>query len=125
MRNCKRNRRKMYYALYDSKKMIYDDEGDPTFEYEEGYDNPVEFEASLSAGKSESEHSPFGNDVNYDRTILSFDMELPIDENSLIWVKNEPEYDEGKVVPDSADYKVAAPVIDGLRSLKIAIRYNK
>lgn len=125
-RGCKKNQRKMYYALYDKKIPILDDDGNPTFEYVAGYKKPVEFYASLSVGKSDAEESPFGNDVSYDRIIISFDMGLPVDETTLIFVHNAPTYDENGIVnEDSADYKVAAPVLDGLDSLRIAIKFNK
>ena len=47
-------------------------------------------------------------------------MSLPIDEASLVWVKYLPVYNaDGTVNPDSADYEVAAPPLDGLNSLRI------
>ena len=125
-RNCKKNERNLYYALYDDKIPILDENGDPTFENTTGFHNPVAFEASLSTGKSESEESPFGNDVSYDRTIITCDTTLPISETSIIWVHSTPTYnDDGTVNKDSADYKVAAPVLHGLDSLSIAIKFNK
>jgi hypothetical protein len=125
-RNCKKNQRKMYYALYGNKTMIYDDDGNPTLEYEIGYYAPVVFYASLSTGKSDSEESPFGNTLDYDRTIITTDMNLPVDENSLIWVKSVPEINpDGSPRGESADYKVAAPVLDGLDSLRIAVKFKK
>ena len=111
----------MWYALYDSKIPILDDEGNPTFEYEEGYREPVEFKANLSSGTSDAQEQPFGASIQYDRIILLYDMECPIDEHSRIWVKNKP-YKDGKFDPESADYEVAATPLDSLNVLRIAIR---
>ena len=123
MRNLKKNSRTMYYSLYDSEIPIYDEDGNPELETMAGYDNPVPFKASLSTGQSDAEESPFGKNVTYDRVISTCNTSLPIDENSLIWVKNTPVYnDDGTVNPDSADYEVAAPPLDGLNSLRIAIK---
>lgn len=123
MRNLKKNNRTMHYALYDSEIPIYDDDGNPEFETITGYKEPVQFKASLSTGQSDAEESPFGKNVTYDRVISTCDTSLPIDENSLIWVKNMPVYNgDGTVNPDSADYEVAAPPLDGLNSLRIAIK---
>ena len=123
MRDLKKNLRKMHYALYDSEIPIYDENGNEELETRAGYKNPVFFRANLSAGKSNAEESPFGKDVSYDRVISTCDMDLPIDENSLIWVKNKPVFNaDGTVNPDSADYEVSAPPLDGLDNLLIAIK---
>lgn len=123
MRNLKKNQRKLYYALYDSEIPIYDENGNEELETRAGYKEPVLFYASLSTGQSDAEESPFGKNVTYDRVISTCDMSLPIDENSLVWVKNLPVYNaDGTVNPDSADYEVAASPLDGLNSLRIAIK---
>ena len=123
MRNLKKNSRTMYYALYDSEIPIYDEDGNPELETMAGYKEPVQFKSSLSTGQSDAEESPFGKNVTYDRVISTCDTSLPIDENSLIWVKSKPVYNtDGTVNPDSADYEVAAPPLDGLNSLRIAIK---
>lgn len=123
MRNLKKNSRTMYYSLYDSEIPIYDEDGNPELETMAGYKEPVQFKVSLSTGQSDAEESPFGKNVTYDRVISTCDTSLPIDENSLIWVKNKPVYNaDGTINPDSADYEVAAPPLDGLNSLRIAIK---
>ena len=123
MRNLKKNQRPMYYALFDNEIPIYDENGNEELETRAGYKAPVLFYASLSTGQSDAEESPFGKNVTYDRVISTCDTSLPIDENSLIWVKNKPVYNaDGTVNPDSADYEVAAPPLDGLNSLRIAIK---
>lgn len=123
MRDLKKNLRKMHYALYDSEIPIYDEDGNEELETGAGYKNPVLFRANLSAGQSNAEESPFGKDVSYDRVISTCVMDLPIDENSLIWVKNKPVFNaDGTINPDSADYEVSAPPLDGLDNLLIAIK---
>ena len=123
MRNLKKNQRNLYYALYKEDIPIYDENGFEELESKAGYDTPVPFKASLSTGQSDAEESPFGKNVTYDRVISTCDTSLPIDENSLIWVKNKPIYNaDGTVNSDSADYEVAAPPLDGLNSLRIAIK---
>lgn len=121
------NVRTMYYALYGKKTSI-----DGEFETSTGYFEPVKFNACLSTGQSNAEESPFGVNVSYDR-VISTVQELPIDENSIIWINAEPKYlEDGTVDGSSADYKVAAPPLDGLNSLRIAVKkvsnnslYNK
>lgn len=113
----------MHYALFDNEIPILNDKGEEELETRAGYKTPVLFYASLSTGQSDAEESPFGKNVTYDRVISTCDTSLPIDENSLIWVKNAPVYNaDGTVNPDSADYEVAALPLDGLNSLRIAIK---
>lgn len=117
-RNATINTRAMYYALYG--KEIVDEDN---FTKKVGYFEPVEFEACLSTGQSNAEESPFGANVTYDRVISTVDTALPIDENSIIWIKNKPKYTADNSVDEtSADYKVAAPPLDGLNSLRIAVK---
>ena len=123
MRNCKKNQRSMYHSIYKTDVPILDENGFEELETKSVYDTPVPFKASLSTGQSDAEESPFGKDVKYDRVISTCDTSLPIDENALVWVKNEPVYNaDGTVNPDSADYEVAALPLDGLNSLRIAIK---
>ena len=123
MRNCKKNTRPMHYSLYKGESPILDENGNEELETSALYGNPILFRASLSTGQSDAEESPFGKNVTYDRVISTCDTSLPIDENSLIWVKSKPTYNaDGTVNPDSSDYEVAAPPLDGLNILRIAIK---
>lgn len=123
MRNCRKNELEMMYALYDGERMAYGKDGLPTLEHVVDYTLPVKFRANLSAGNSDANEQPFGANVQYDRIILTHDLSLPVDEHSIIWVKNEPEFnDDGTVNPDSADYEVAAAPVDSLNVLRIAVK---
>jgi len=123
MKNLKRNERKMYYALYSDKIDILDKDGNETGDSKSGYSAPVLFYANLSAGKSDSEQSPFGVSVQHDRVISTCNMNLPIDETSLVWVKNTPTFNaDGSVNPASADYEVVAAPLDSLNGMLIAIK---
>ena len=41
MRNCRKNERHMWYALYEGKKPVYDENGDYTGDDTVGYSAPV------------------------------------------------------------------------------------
>lgn len=116
-RNATINTRTMFYALYGKKIEIGDE-----FEKRIGYFEPVKFNACLSTGQSNAEESPFGANISYDRVISTVES-LPIDENSIIWINTKPTYlEDGSVDGSTADYKVAAPPLDGLNSLRIAVK---
>ena len=120
MRDLRRNQRKMYYTLYKEQSAEGDFDALDTVAV---YSPPVEFRASLSAGKSDAEDSPFGKDVSYDRIISTVNKSLPITETSLIWYETEPVLrKDGTADASSADYKVAAAPLDGVDGVRIAIK---
>ena len=120
MRDLKRNQRKMYYSLYVEQG---NDSDFDILDTVAKYSAPVEFKANLTAGKSDSDDSPFGKDISYDRIISTVNKDLPITETSLIWHGTEPVLlEDGSADPSSADYKVAAAPLDGLDGIRIAIK---
>lgn len=120
MRDLKRNQRNMYYSLYVEQG---NDSDFDILDTVAKYSAPVEFKANLTAGKSDSDDSPFGKDISYDRIISTVNKDLPITETSLIWYETEPILlEDGSANPDSADYKVAAMPLDGLDGIRIAIK---
>ena len=121
MRSLKKNKSTLYYALYNEKKEIVDENGDFTGEYIVGYSAPEFFNANLSAGKGSAQADIFG--VNFTRTISTTDLSLPITETSLVWYETKPKIlEDGRADPESADYKVAAPPAVGLNELIIALK---
>lgn len=136
MRHLKKNEQKIWYALYDERIPVYavDDDGNLIFDretnkyvetgrYTNGYENPVEIKINVSPGRADGEAEVFGVSVDYDRTLCSTDLTLPITETTLIWKETEPEYKaDGTVDPKSADYKVASIPIVSLNSLLIPIK---
>ena len=81
-----RNRKKFYYALYQDKVEIVDDKGFKTGEWGTGYSEPVMAKANISPATGNSNTEQFGNLENYDKVIVTHDMDIPIDENSILWV---------------------------------------
>ena len=113
MRNLKKNQRKLWYALYQDKIPILDENGDETGDYTVGYGPPVPFEASLSSGNGKAQREVFS----------TTETDLPITKTSLVWYETEPELlEDGSADPNTADYEVAAPPADGLNTLVIALK---
>ncbi len=120
MRDLRKNQRKMYYSLYMEQE---NDSGFDVLDTVAKYSAPIEFRASLSVGQSDSDDSPFGKDISYDRIISTVKKSLPITETSLIWYETKPVLlEDGSADPSSADYKVAAAPLDGLDGIRIAIK---
>ena len=120
MRDLRKNQRKMYYSLYMEQE---NDSGFDVLDTVAKYSAPIEFRASLSVGQSDSDDSPFGKDISYDRIISTVKKDLPITETSLVWYETKPVLlEDGSADPSSADYKVAAAPLDGLDGIRIAIK---
>lgn len=137
MRSLKKNQQSLHYVTYSEEIKVYQRDENGEIVYIEidgekvpveigtvaGYNKPVLFYANISAGKGLAQESVFGPDIDFTRTISTTDMSCPIDELSLIWIENGPQYNaDGTVNPDSADYKVVAKPAKGLSSIMIAIK---
>lgn len=134
MRTLKRNERKFYYCLYANKTPIVDDYGNETGESIVTYQDPVEMKANISPATGQSNTEQFGNLENYDKVIVTDDLNCPIDENSVLFIDKEPEYTEVLTHTTTAittqDETVSIPVFDytvrrvakSLNSISIAVK---
>ena len=128
MRDLMANNRHLWYALYLGDTEEVDENGDFTGERGPSYSEPVQFEANLSATRGTqgftgtgSSYDYFGADIDYSLIISTANMNLPIDEHSLIW-DVEPERDTGGNVDyNKARYNVTA-IARGLVQMKYAIK---
>lgn len=123
-----KNKRKMFYALFDKieDEYVLDNDGNKivigtdsqgneiykkTGDKVKKYFEPVIFFANIKFS-GEIYVQEFGIDVsNYDAVMVTAKDSLPINETSLIWYENEPQYKDEEhliVEPKSADYKVMA-----------------
>lgn len=134
MRGLKRNQKTLYYQLYSENIPIYETDlegniitdpitGEPllTGETKVGYAEPVKFRANVSAARGSSESDLFGIDLVYDKTIVTCDMKLPINELSVLFVDKNPEFDIGGNLTNAADYKIAK-IARSLNSVQYAIK---
>lgn len=86
MRTLNRNKQQVYYALYEGRTAIKDEYGNETGESEISYSTPISLKINISPAKGESSTRQFGDSENYDRIMVTSDMECPIDENSILWI---------------------------------------
>ena len=98
------------------------------------YQNPVEMYANVSPATGQSNTEQFGNLENYDKVIVTDDLECPIDENSVLFIDKQPEYSLVRTYRPTAitateefvrvpnyDYTVLR-VAKSLNSVSIAVR---
>lgn len=86
MRTLERNKQTIYYALYEGKEPLTDEYGSPTGEYEVLYSEPVFLKINVSAARGEYSTRQFGEMENYDKILVTDDINLPISETSILWI---------------------------------------
>lgn len=89
-----RNLRTFHYCLYDSEVPLYDEDNDESGETLITYAEAVAVRANISAATGSSQVEQFGNFISYDKVIVTDDINIPIDENTVLFVDKEPEYRE-------------------------------
>ena len=114
MRELERNKRTVYYALFDKNEPILDENGYDTGEERPSYFAPVGLRINVSPALGESATRQFGEILDYDRTLVTCDVDLPIDEKTVFWID---ETDTTKPF----DYTVKK-VAKSLNSLQIAVK---
>lgn len=118
MRCLKRNKTNFYYCLYSSKEAILDEYGNLTGEYKINYQNAVSLKANISPARGEAQAEQFGNSLTYDKVIVLEDIDCPIDENTVLFIDKDPEYDADS--QPLYDY-IVKKVAKSLNSVSIAI----
>lgn len=123
MRALKKNEQTLYYANYVGEVPVYatDDDGNILTQvidgetvqvidsYRQGYSEATEFRANISFNSGETAMSEFGlNPGQYNAIINATKGKFPFNEQTLIWHTSEPEYNDGVIVPESADYRIIA-----------------
>ena len=121
MRTLKRNQRKFWYCTdTGDREEIYDEWGNATGEYIPVYSEANEMYANVSPASGYAQTEQFGNLENYDKVIVTDWMDCPIDENSVLFIDKEPEYDKPNDIP-LYDYTVRR-VAKSLNSISIAVQ---
>ena len=90
MRTLLRNQTTFYYALYQGKEEILDDDGYKTGEQRVKYSDWVSCSGNISASKGEAQVELFGISEQYDKTIVMDDINCPIDETTVLCIDIAP-----------------------------------
>ena len=90
MRTSQRNKRDVWYALYSGETELTDSNGNYTGETEVTYATPVKIRANVSPATGQSNLEMFGNLTDYDRVVVTDQVSIPIDENSVLWIDAAP-----------------------------------
>lgn len=92
MRCAQRNKRRVWYCLYDSKRDLLDENGKKTGEKIVTYGPAKEMWVNVSPATGQSSAEQFGNLENYDKVLVTCDLSCPIDENSVLFIDKLPAF---------------------------------
>ena len=89
-----RNDTDFWYCLLDptTEHAVIDENGNETGEIIPHYEEAQSYFANISPATGQAQTEQFGNLDNYDKVIVTRDMECPIDEHSVLFIEKEPEY---------------------------------
>ena len=112
-----RNQRAFWYCLYDHRVPVVNENGKKTGERIPVYKEPVKMLANISHATGQSSTEIFGNLENYDKVIVTTDMNCPIDENSVLFIDKDVEFTEARTYQESETVLGAAT--DGIETVEI------
>ena len=126
MRDLQRNQQTFYYALYQGRSNVSDSSGFKTGEKRVTYGDPVKMKANISPADGNASDAIFGKDLQYSKTLVTCNMDCPIDEESVLWVGKDPYVSQ---VSGSSTISVLTPynytvtrVAKGLNNIVYALR---
>lgn len=85
VRTPRRNMSKIFYSLYIVDSSAKDKWGNTIGKYSE----PIPMNISLSVEKGSSNNEVFGQELDYDREMVTTKMTCPIDEYSRLWIDTD------------------------------------
>ena len=122
MRSLDRNKQKIYYSLYSSKTPILDEYGNQTGEYETSYATPVALDINVSAARGTSDVEQFGINLNYSKSMVTNDLNCPIDETTRLWVGKDAFETVEEVTTVTPHNYVVVSVAKSINSITYAIK---
>lgn len=105
MRSLNRNKRQIFYAVYEKDESIYDENGYETGEIAPVYSTPVELRCNVSAASGAESVEAFGSFTGYTRSICVSDVKCPLDEKAIVWFGVSTDEPHNYIVVRKADSK--------------------
>ena len=93
MRTVQRNKRTIWYALYNGVTEVVDDDGNYTGEQEVSYGEPIQARMNVSGGKGRAEIELFGTDTPFTKVAVTDDLNTPFNSETIFWFEANPDTD--------------------------------
>lgn len=120
MKCLERNKTKIKVCLYLGKSEITDSDGYETGEFGISYSAPMEIRACVSSAHGYAQTQTFGINLVYDKVVTIDNVMLPIDENTLFFIDEQPIYDCDTKLVSNKDYIVKG-ISKSLNVLSVAV----
>lgn len=88
----KRNLREIHYCIYSGEENVLDSEGYETGEKKLTYEQVQSLTCNVGAATGEMALQLFGATDPYDKIIMTDNMDVDIDETTVLFVDKDPEY---------------------------------
>lgn len=93
MRTLQRNKRTIWYALYNGVTEVVDEDGNYTGEQEVSYGKPIQARMNVSGGRGQAEIELFGVDNPFTRTAVTDDLTTTFTTDTIFWFEADPKTD--------------------------------
>ena len=90
MQNLARNMSTVWYKVYTGQQEIVDADGNKTGSFQDTYGPLQSAQLMVSPNKGDAALELFGTLLDYDRSLVSADISLPIDEQTILWLDGAP-----------------------------------
>ena len=90
MRTLQRNKRTIWYALYNGVTEVVDEDGNYTGEQEVSYGEPIQARMNVSGGRGQAEIELFGVDNPFTKTAVTDDLTTPFTTDTIFWFEADP-----------------------------------
>ena len=90
MRTTQRDKRTIWYALYNGIVDLTDEEGNLTGEQGVSYEAPVQTRMNVSGGRGQAGIEMFGVDNPFTRTAVTDDLTTPFTTDTVFWFEANP-----------------------------------
>ena len=90
MRTLQRNKRTIWYALYNGVTEVVDEDGNYTGEQEVSYSEPIQARMNVSGGRGQAEIELFGVDNPFTRTAVTDDLDTTFNTDTIFWFEADP-----------------------------------
>lgn len=114
MRTTHRDKRTIWYALYQGLTDVVDSDGNYTGEKTVSYATPIKAKMNVSGGRGQAAIEEFGIDNPFTRTAVTDDLSTPFDTDTIFWFGISPTDEQGNAVPHNYQCVGVVRTINGL-----------
>lgn len=117
MRTTQRDKRAIWYALYQGVTDAVDEDGNLTGEHPVSYSSPVKARMNVSGGRGQAAIEEFGIDNPFTRTAVTDDLTTAFDTDTIFWFGISPyesDADQTPTVPHNYRCTGVARTINGV-----------